>query len=163
MDLKLNDKQVWTALQDASLAALHLFDTKQVSQLEWASSQLKPKQTLARFNTLLMQHVQQKLPTASLNEMIFIIQGFRNRQNKDLYQKVRQTIVDRKKHLFTVAETRHEDLINLFYTFASNRPKHFGQMKLYAEDDRDELIAHYEHELCEAAEATDAEHLTRLA
>lgn len=71
--------------------------------------------------------------------------------------------MDRKKHLFAADESRHTDLINLFYTFASNRPKNFGQMRIYAADERDELIAHHEHELCEAAEVADAEHLTRLA
>jgi hypothetical protein len=30
MEKKLNDKQVWTALQDAALAAMHLLDIKQV-------------------------------------------------------------------------------------------------------------------------------------
>lgn len=54
MELKLNDKLLWMALQDACLATMHLFDTKQVCQLEWASMQLKPKYTQARFNTLLM-------------------------------------------------------------------------------------------------------------
>ena len=32
-----------------------------------------------------------------------------------------------------------------------------------AADELDELIAHYEHDLCEAGENADSEHLTRLA
>ena len=54
-------------------------------------------------------------------------------------------------------------LVNLFFTIASCRPKQFGVYKLYAEQELDELIAHYEHDLCEAAEGADAEQLTRLA
>jgi hypothetical protein len=54
-------------------------------------------------------------------------------------------------------------LINLIYTFASSRPKSFGNYRIIASDELDELIAHYEHDLCEAAEAADSEHLTRLA
>jgi hypothetical protein len=54
-------------------------------------------------------------------------------------------------------------LINLIYTFAASRPKSFGNYRLIAADELDELIAHYEHDLCEAAEAADAEHITRLA
>ena len=54
-------------------------------------------------------------------------------------------------------------MINLIYTFASCRPRFYGGYVLYANDERDELIAHYEHELNEAALNADAEHLTRLA
>jgi len=47
--------------------------------------------------------------------------------------------------------------------FASSRPKTFGVYKVYAADELDELLAHYEHDLIEAAEKADAEHITRLA
>lgn len=163
MDLKLNDKQLWACLQDACLKALHLFNTKQICQLEWATTQLKPKQTQARFNTLLMQHVLEILPKATHEELLFIIQGFRNKQSKNLYQKVRKTIVDGRKHLLAKSANKHHDLIDLIYMFASSRPKSFGNYRLIAADELDELIAHYEHDLCEAAEQADAEHLTRLA
>lgn len=62
-----------------------------------------------------------------------------------------------------LASGSHADLINLFYTFASNRPKSYGVYKDIEADNLDELIANYEHDLCEAAESADAEHLTRLA
>jgi hypothetical protein len=47
--------------------------------------------------------------------------------------------------------------------FASSRPKQFGVYRVYAAEELDELLAHYEHDLCEAAEKADAESLTRLA
>jgi len=34
-------------------------DLRQVCKLEWASTQLKPKQTTSRFNTLLMKVAQE--------------------------------------------------------------------------------------------------------
>ena len=49
------------------------------------------------------------------------------------------------------------------FMFASFRPKTFGVYKNYAKDELDEMISHYEHEICEAAEQADAEHITRLA
>lgn len=55
------------------------------------------------------------------------------------------------------------DLVNTFFMFAVSRPKNFGVYKVYAAEELDELIAHYEHDLCEAAEKADAEGLTRLA
>lgn len=56
-----------------------------------------------------------------------------------------------------------EALIDLIFTFASCKPKQFGVYKHYAADELDELLAVYEHDLCEAAESADAEHLTRIA
>jgi hypothetical protein len=98
-----------------------------------------------------------------MQELMLIMQGFRDKQNKGLYAKVRKTLVDRKKQLMVESADKHSDLINLFFTFASNRPKSYGVYRVYAADELDELIANYEHDLCEAAEAADAEHLTRLA
>lgn len=51
----------------------------------------------------------------------------------------------------------------MFYQFASNRPRTFGVYRFYAAEELDELLAHYEHDLTEAAEKADPEHVTRLA
>ena len=56
-----------------------------------------------------------------------------------------------------------DELINMFYQFASNRPRTFGVYRFYAAEELDELLAHYEHDLTEAAEKADPEHVTRLA
>ena len=47
--------------------------------------------------------------------------------------------------------------------FAISRPKTFGVYRNYANEELEELIAHYEHDLCDAGEKADAEDLTRLA
>jgi len=99
-----------------------------------------------------MQHALETLPKATYDEILYIIQGFRNKQSKNLYQKVRKAIVDGRKHLLSSSDNKHNDLINLIFTFASSRPKSFGNYRLIAADELDELIAHYEHDLCEAAE-----------
>ena len=128
--------------------------------------QLKPKQMVPRVNTLLMKSALESVDKCTALDLSYIIQGFRQKNNKNLYMKVRQTMVDRKKQLFPEgAETEEgrNSMINLFYTFASCRPKNFGVYSVYAAQDLDELIATYEHELCEAGEGADAEHLTRLA
>lgn len=54
-------------------------------------------------------------------------------------------------------------LINTMHTFASCRPTRYGVYQRYAEDAVEELVANYEHDLCEAGEGADAEQLTRLA
>ena len=54
-------------------------------------------------------------------------------------------------------------MVNLFFTIASCRPRNYGVYRNYAADEVDELIAHYEHELCDSAEKANAEQLTRIA
>ena len=54
-------------------------------------------------------------------------------------------------------------MIDLFYIFASCRPKNFGNYKVYAANELEELIAIYEDDLCDAGEEADPEYLTRLA
>lgn len=76
---------------------------------------------------------------------------------------MRKTIIDGKKRLFAESKDKHQDLSNLLYMFAASRPRSFGVYRVYAAEELDELIAHYEHELNEAAENVDGEHLTRLA
>ena len=51
---KFNSKPVWKAIEANALEGLHLFTLKQVCQLQWATTQLKPKRTVGRFNTMLM-------------------------------------------------------------------------------------------------------------
>lgn len=88
-----------------------------------------------------------------------ILQGFRNKQNKGLYQRIRKILVEQK----SAFKLENEELINMLFTFASARPKSFGVYKVYAAEELDELLAYYEHDLCDAAEKADAEHITRLA
>jgi hypothetical protein len=42
-------------------------------------------------------------------------------------------------------------MVNLFFSFASNKPRNFGVYREYARDEIDELLAHYENDFCDAA------------
>lgn len=55
------------------------------------------------------------------------------------------------------------NLTNLMYSLVSNAPKNFGIYKKYIREDVEELLAHYETDLCDAAPYLDAEGITRLA
>lgn len=81
-------------------------------------------------------------------------------------------MIARKKSLFLAFKSpeeekkRAQNLANLFYTFASNRPNNFGVYKVYASEEVNELLSHYENDLKEITEKPgllDAAHLTRLA
>jgi hypothetical protein len=54
-------------------------------------------------------------------------------------------------------------MINVLYSFASNKPTKFGVHIRYYKEQIDELLAHYEADLCEAAALLDAEGITRMA
>ena len=73
----LNSKEVWRALENSGLESLHLLSLKQVCQFEWASTQLKPKRTSSRFNTMLMQRAYEAVERASALELSYMMQGFR--------------------------------------------------------------------------------------
>ena len=58
---------------------------------------------------------------------------------------------------------RYNSIVNTLFTFASNRPSTFGVYKVYAKDEVNELLAHYEEDLKDMIQYLDADHLTRLA
>jgi hypothetical protein len=172
-EAKCNDKQIWQGIEDAALAGLHHMNITQISQLEWATMEQKPKQVSARLNTLLQKRANESLETATVEQLCEILQGFRQRKNKDLYQKMRKVLITRKNALFPQAveasaeeKKRAESIVNLLYSFASNRPTNFGVYRVYAAEELNELLSHYEDELKTIAETQgllDGEHLTRLA
>lgn len=62
-------------------------------------------------------------------EFNYIMQGHRNRRSKDLYIKMRKSLVDNKEKLFTgqKGEAWAANLVNVLYSFACDRPTSFGQ------------------------------------
>lgn len=95
------------------------------------------------------------------------MQGFRKKFSKDMYQKIRKVLVQKKDLLFPVDEKnpkqRAEKIVNTLFTLASNKPNNFGVYKLYAADEINEMLAIYEEDLKEICQYLDADHLTRLA
>ena len=85
-DAKVNDKQIWRAIEDAAVASLHHMTITQVAQLEWATMELKPKHVTPRLNTLLIKRALETIASStSADELIDVIQGFRQRKSKDMY------------------------------------------------------------------------------
>ena len=83
------------------------------------------------------------------------MQGFRQKANKGLTERVRKNLIERRRTLFpngVETEDGREALINTLFTFASCRPKQYGVYKVYAQEEVEELVANYEHDLCEAGE-----------
>jgi len=152
-ETKLNDKKVWRCLEEAALVNLHLYSVTEMCQLEWATTQLKPKQVTSRINTMLLAAVLEKLHECNADELMHIMQGFRGKQNKGLYRKLRTLLIDGKQSL----GLKGGKMIDLLYMFATFRPKDFGVYRVYAAEELDEMLAHYEHELNEFLEGADAD------
>ena len=115
---------------------------------------------------MLMARAMDEVDRCSALELSYIMQGFRQKANKGLTEKVRKNLIERRRTLFpngVETEDGREAVINTLFTFASCRPKQYGVYRRYAWDAIEELIANYEHDLTEAGEQADAEQLTRLA
>ena len=131
-EAKLNDKQIWRAVENAALANLHLYELKHTCQLQWAVTQLKPKQTSSRFDNLLFNKASEKIDSGTLNasDFHYIMQGHRNKKSKDFYLKLKKAMIEQKDLLNPKSAGKEaiwaNKLVNLFFSFASNRPTKFG-------------------------------------
>ena len=72
-EAKINDKAVWRAIEDAAENTVHLMYLTQVCQLEWATNQLKPKQTTPRLGTLLMRVAQDNVDKCDATGLMHIM------------------------------------------------------------------------------------------
>lgn len=170
LEAKVNDKYIWRAVENAALENLHLYELKHTCQMQWAVTQLKPKFTSARFDTLLFQSAREKVESGavSVDDFHHIMQGHRNKKSKDMYLKMKKVLIDGKDKIIPRPQAGGEKkwaetTTDLFYSFASNKPRDFGVYKQYAKDEIRELIALYEHDFMDIPQHLDAEHLTRFA
>ena len=70
-----------------------------------------------------MKRATDSIDTATAEELMHLLQGFRHRKSKDMYQRVRKTLVARKDNLFPKTDKhRHEQIVNLLFSLASNMP-----------------------------------------
>lgn len=104
----------------------------------------------------------------SSQDIHFIMQGFRNKKSKDMYMKLTKIINENKDTLIGKPKEGQEqkwanNLVNLFYSFASNRPRNYGVYGNYAKDELREIIANYEQEFVDVSQHLDADGLTRFA
>ena len=77
-EAKFNDIKVWRAVEEAAYPILHHLTLTQICQLEWATTNIKPKHVNARLNTLLYKRALDALETTtSPHDIIDILQGFR--------------------------------------------------------------------------------------
>ena len=83
--------------------------------------------------------------------------------------RIRKQMIERKSQMFPAAKdnqkARAELIVNLLYSFASNRPTNFGVFRVYAAEEVDEMLSHYDQDLKDAVVDghLDADHLIRLA
>ena len=70
-----------------------------------------------------MKKATDSIETATAEELMQLLQGFRHRKSKDMYQRVRKTLIAGKDKLFPKTDKhRPEQIVNLLYSLASNMP-----------------------------------------
>ena len=132
-EANVNDKLIWRAFEDAALENLHLYDLKHTCQLQWVVTQHKPRFTSQRFNNMLYKIASDKLDseTVTTEDIHHILQGHRSKKSVDFYLKVKKILLNSKEQLFGQPQEGNEkqwadELVNVFYSFASNKPNKFG-------------------------------------
>ena len=106
-----NDLKVWRAVEEACYPILHHLTLTQICQLEWATTNIKPKHVNARLNTLLTKRALEALETTtSPHDIIDILQGFRSRSSVDMYKKIRTLLLAKKDKLFPYGPTTHSTI-----------------------------------------------------
>ena len=139
-EAKLNDKHIWRAIEDAALTNFHLFDLKKSCQMQWATTQMRPRHVSTRFSNMLFMQALEKVQQGvnSPEEVHWIMQGNRNKSSKDLYMKIRQSLIDRYEVLFQKPKKDAspeefkvwaDNMVNTLFSVYSNMPKHFGVYK----------------------------------
>ena len=84
---------------------------------------------------MLMQIGMKQVETCSAEELSCLMQGFRQASNKGLSERVRKSLIERRRTLFPngiETEDGREEVINTLFTFASCRPRSYGVYKRYA-------------------------------
>lgn len=126
----LNDAEIWRAVEQAALTHLHLYDLKASCQMLWACTQQKPKRTSGRFDNLLFNIALQKVDSGQVTceDIHHIMQGHRNKKSKDIYLKLKKIMITQKDSLNPPPvpgqeQKWAEQLVNLFYSFVSNKPR----------------------------------------
>lgn len=82
-----------------------------------------------------------------------------------MYLKLRSFIQDNKDSLFPQTKDKEwaDQIVNVLFSLASNRPSKFGVYHNRAIEEIDELLVHYLDDLFEASKLLDGEGITRLA
>jgi hypothetical protein len=98
---KVKDKKVWESLEEALLTNFHLYSIEQQCLLEFAIKELKPKYISTRFSDILHKNISDCLDNSpTLSQIHHISQGFRRKENKAFYMKIRENLLVRKHQFF---------------------------------------------------------------
>lgn len=113
-----------------------------------------------------LDHIEKGIDNAE--DIHHIMQGHRNKFQADIYIKTKRSVIERKDLLIGEKQEGKEKewadkLVNIMFSLASNKPNKKGTFKNFDKDDIEELLTHYEHEFCDAAQYLDSEGITRLA
>jgi hypothetical protein len=151
-DAKINDHTLWKTIQECVMREITLYSFHDLCKLQYATCYLSPKRTDAVFDEAIWERVSHDMEKASSYDMMLAMQCFRYKGNYRFYDKCVEVMINNKdRYLSETAENDDQAqshlVINLLYSYASNKPKP-GFFKIDATAKKvDELLTHYEYEL----------------
>ena len=164
-ELSLNDKRIWFILEQEILNNLHHYTITEISQIAYVSTVTCPKYTTTHFRQVLTDTVFKELEgnSLSLDEIYTVAFGFRSTKNKNLYDKIAETFIQRKNEFLLEKEKIPSIIPKMFYSLLSHKPKNHGTRTFFPHKELlTNLLESYEDELNNSIMKMDQEDIFRL-
>ncbi len=165
--LKLNYKELWYAVEDATSANIHHLDLKGLCQMEYANKRLKPKRTGKEFSGAIEENLLKLFGESekTVELMNLVCRALSLTKRKTNYQLLYDILMEQKDALLQGESNRCEAAIDLIYHWISCKPSIslYTKRKHYHRTEIGEIIRHYQDELIGELEAVSTDHLTKLA
>jgi hypothetical protein len=164
LDFNLNNPKLIVALEQEILNNLHHLAVEDISKIFFVTKIFSPKHTSATFHKILVQNIEEKLPSLNLNQLFVVLFGFRLHKDKGFFDKIVQIFISKKDNFFKKDPQNIPALLsNIFYAYASHKPKHYGVQTFYPHKDAIEnLIMTYDKEMLENIIKMDQHQICRL-
>ena len=163
-DLNLNNRNIIVALEQEILNNLHHLTIEDICKIHFVSKIFSPKHTTLNFTKTLVRTVEDKFSGLTLNQIYCVLFGFRMHKDKSFFDKIVNILIDKKDHFLKKdPKNAGANIARLFYSYAANKPKHYGIQTFYPHKETiDKLLMAYDNELLENIMKMDQYEICRL-
>ena len=163
-DFNLNNKNIIVALEQEILNNLHHLSIEDICKIHFVAKIFSPKHTTVNFTKTLVRTIDEKLGGLTLNQIFCVLFGFRLHKDKSFFDKIVNILIEKKDH-FLKKDSKNigANVARIFYTYAANKPKHYGIQTFYPHKDIiDKLLMAYDNEILENIMKMDQYEICRL-
>jgi hypothetical protein len=163
-DFNLNQQSLIVYLEQEILNSLHHLSIEDICKIHYVAKIFSPKHFSAGFPKILLTSVQEKLPGMNLNQLYCVLFGFRMHRDKSFFDNIVNILIEKKNHLLKKDNSNiPANIARIFYSYASNKPKHYGIQTFYAHKEViEKLIMAYDNDLLENILKMDQHEVCRL-